>query len=143
MFSGGEFCRKKIKVDKQLLHRATANNNLVEMERLLENGHDAYVNDQDDFMYTPLHYACNEEAAKLLIAKGADVNAKDGMGHTPLSAAYLKDNICVAKVLLRNGANFFETKQICRLPLDLTEKQFFDIMFFGDWKSSYVIDSFS
>ena len=36
---------------------------------------------------TPLHYAANKEIAELLIAKSADVNAKDENGRTPLLIA--------------------------------------------------------
>ena len=45
------------------------------------------VNTEDDDGYSPLHYAAMnglEEIAKLLITKGANVNAKDGKGRTPL-----------------------------------------------------------
>ncbi|HAC20335.1 MAG TPA: hypothetical protein DCF78_17360, partial [Dehalococcoidia bacterium] len=37
--------------------------------------------------WTPLHLAAIKETAELLIAKGADVNAKDRTGSTPLSWA--------------------------------------------------------
>ena len=37
--------------------------------------------------YTPLHFAATKEIAELLIANGADVNAKDDEGETPLDWA--------------------------------------------------------
>lgn len=134
MFLGEECCLKKIKVDKLSLHSATMENDLAEMERLLKNGHGAYVNEQDNCMCTPLHYVCSKDAARLLIANGADVNAKNEQGYTPLSTAFCYDDTDVASILLKNGANFTETKQILCLPLDLTIKEFFNIMCFGDRK---------
>jgi ankyrin repeat protein len=48
------------------------------------------VNAKDDGGGTPLHFAVTKEIAELLIAEGADVNAKgDVNGSTPLhQAAY-------------------------------------------------------
>lgn len=53
---------------------------------------------------TPLHWAVVEgrkEAVQLLIAKGADVNAQDERGRTPLHYA---GNVEVAQLLIDNGA---------------------------------------
>ena len=47
---------------------------------------------KDDHEYTPLHWAAMEgrkEVAELLIAAGANVNAKDVDGSTPLDLAKL------------------------------------------------------
>ena len=56
--------------------------------------------------YTPLHIAAgfeSAEIAKLLIDNGADVNAKNGAGHTPLHAT--SRSIDTAKLLIDNGAD--------------------------------------
>jgi len=48
------------------------------------------VNSKGSSGWTPLHFAANGgyvEVAKLLIAKGVDVNAKTGDGVTPLDRA--------------------------------------------------------
>ncbi|MEG5045844.1 ankyrin repeat domain-containing protein [Microcoleus sp. B4-C1] len=58
------------------------------------------VNDQN-----LLHFAGSKEVAELLIAKGADVNAKDTFGGTPLHSAALSDRIEVAQTLIAKGAD--------------------------------------
>ena len=50
--------------------------------------------------WTPLHLAAIKETAELLIAKGADVNAKDGYGNTPLDMADDKET---ADLLRKHG----------------------------------------
>ncbi|WP_339045351.1 ankyrin repeat domain-containing protein [Candidatus Mesenet endosymbiont of Agriotes lineatus] len=45
------------------------------------------------------------DSVKLLISKGADVNAKDKNGHTPLYVAIYKNNVDIAKLLISNGAD--------------------------------------
>ncbi|MCD4784005.1 MAG: ankyrin repeat domain-containing protein [Candidatus Eremiobacteraeota bacterium] len=59
---------------------------------------------------TPLHWATRlegTEIAKLLISKGADVNAKDNMkmGLTPLHITAYKGNTDIAKLLIDKGAD--------------------------------------
>jgi ankyrin repeat protein len=60
------------------------------------------VDAKDNNSWTPLHWAASwnrKEVAELLLAKGADVNAKtkDDRGSTPLNLAQTDD----MKVLLR------------------------------------------
>ncbi|MEG4068866.1 ankyrin repeat domain-containing protein [Microcoleus sp. Pol11C2] len=52
-----------------------------------------------------LHFAGSKEVAELLIAKGADVNAKAAYGWTPLHSAALSDRIKVAQTLIAKGAD--------------------------------------
>jgi len=52
-----------------------------------------------------LHFARSKEVAELLIAKGADVNAKGAYGWTPLHIAALSDRIKVAQTLIAKGAD--------------------------------------
>ena len=63
----------------------------------------ADVNAKDRIGSTPLHHAETMQIAKLLIAKGGDVNAKDKDGDTPLHHAASDKEI--TKVLIENGAD--------------------------------------
>ena len=68
---------------------------------------------------TPLHYAVGEgrnEIAKLLIAKGADVNAKGIYGTTPLHYANTKE---IAGLLIAEGADVNAKDERGKTPLDL------------------------
>ena len=56
--------------------------------------------------WTPLHAACsggNVAASKILVANGADIDAQDANGDTPLSMSI--DHIDVVKFLISEGAN--------------------------------------
>jgi ankyrin repeat protein len=46
-----------------------------------------------------------EESLKFLIASGADINAKNIYGKTPLYCASYKDNFNLVKILIENGAD--------------------------------------
>jgi ankyrin repeat protein len=69
----------------------------------------ADVNAKDDnWGETPLHIVAEKgdiELAKLLISKGADVNAGTITGTTPLYYATRKGNIEIVKFLVSKGAN--------------------------------------
>jgi ankyrin repeat protein len=47
-----------------------------------------------------LHYAATKEVAELLIAEGADVNAKDVNGYTPLDWVTI---VIIADLLRKHG----------------------------------------
>jgi hypothetical protein len=56
----------------------------------------------------PLHHAafyCRGDAARLLLEKGADVNAKGGYELTALHRSAFKDCVDVTKILLESGAD--------------------------------------
>jgi hypothetical protein len=62
---------------------------------------------RDGYGATPLHYAALSGNASLvarLVALGADVNAENHGGVTPLMNAASNDDVAVAGVLLRGGA---------------------------------------
>ena len=65
------------------------------------------VNEKDDFYgRTPLHYAAvngRKVIVELLIAKGADVNAKDEDGRTPLDATSVFNKTETADLLRKHG----------------------------------------
>lgn len=73
-----------------LLHQAAKKGNLDEVRRLIEDG--ANVNVKDENSDTPLYIAVGQghkEIAELLISKGADVNVVCTLGYTPLHWAVI------------------------------------------------------
>jgi len=65
----------------------------------------ADVNAKDNKGKTPLMHAIGVDFVKLLIEKGADVNAKDNNGKTPLMHAIIKNFSEKAIFLIDKGAN--------------------------------------
>jgi ankyrin repeat protein len=61
------------------------------------------VNAKGKFGSTPLHFATSKEIAELLIAEGANVNAKDESGKTPLDLAIQVRNTKIADFLRKHG----------------------------------------
>lgn len=81
---------------------------------LLMHGANPSLKDSSSNGVTPLHEAffnfdkpVEEEIAELLIANGADVNARDSLGNTPLIALinYGKGNKKIAELLIEKGAD--------------------------------------
>jgi uncharacterized protein len=71
------------------IHDAIQNGNLPKVQALLQDN-PQLVSSKSEYGWTPLHWAAMEGhkvAAKLLLAKGADVNANAEDGSTPLHAA--------------------------------------------------------
>ena len=61
-----------------------------------------------DKLYTPLHYAAaldKPDIAVILLAHGANVNAEDAFGTTPLLAAVSGEHLDTIRLLLAHGAN--------------------------------------
>jgi len=95
------------------LFDAVKANNLERVKELIKNGADVMAS--NEYGYTPLHKACmnksNFEIAKLLIEKGADVNAKlsennnDYTGYSTLHFAVKENNFKLTKLLVENGAD--------------------------------------
>jgi len=79
---------------------------LVEVKQLIIGGHD--VNQRDEkYGFTPLHQAVffgHGEIVEYLIARGADVNAKNDAGSTPLYLAKGKGHKEIAALLTQHGA---------------------------------------
>jgi ankyrin repeat protein len=67
--------------------------------------HGANVNATNTSGHTPLHTTDHCDIAKLLVAHGADVNAVDTHGLTPLHCAAFCDNLDIATLLLEYGAD--------------------------------------
>ncbi|CAG0884545.1 unnamed protein product [Cyprideis torosa] len=85
------------------LHHATADDLISVTKVLLIHGAKPNVADKEG--KTPLHEAQSSEAARLLIEKKADVNAKDRNSMTPLFIAVSHDLHSVAEVLLNHEAD--------------------------------------
>jgi cytochrome c len=87
------------------IHDAAKKGDVAAISAALDAG--ANVN-ESDAVAPPLYYAVSGaqlEAAKLLIERGADVNALSGFGVGPLGPAVGKRNVELIKLLLDHGAN--------------------------------------
>jgi hypothetical protein len=65
----------------------------------------ADVNAKDNDGKTPLHWAMNADVVEALIAHGADVNAKDNEGSTPLHGATDHGDADIVETLIAHGAD--------------------------------------
>ena len=89
-----------------LLHHAVASSNYGFASILLDLG--AAPSPLTSNHATPLHFAARtnqEYLARKLIKSGADVNAQDTLGRSPLLLAFQKANAGVAKLLVANRGN--------------------------------------
>ena len=84
------------------LHRAANRGDLAAVESLLAKGAD--VNARALAKQTPLHLAVTKEIAQLLISKGAQLEARDRWGRTPLFWAAGAGRKGVVEALLAAGA---------------------------------------
>ncbi len=118
--NGYDFKEKDDKPYNYNLHRAIASGHHDIAGFLIDNGFDIKI--ADDKNYTPLYHACNATVfdrktmsfsylpgslnfVKRLIASGADVNAVNNSGQSPLHIAAWQGNAEIIKVLLDNGAD--------------------------------------
>src|SRR5690349_13912274 len=99
------FCSIPLTSHAAAIHDAAKNGDIAAIAAALDAG--ANVNEFDVFA-TPLYYAVNKQhldAAKLLIERGADVNAGTKLGGSPLIAAVAKNRVEFITLLLAHGAN--------------------------------------
>ena len=94
------------------IHSATENGNIKAVKQHLAAGTDG--NAKDDFLgWTPLHYTAasgNRQITKLLISKGANVNAINSNNDTPLDIAALTFGIETSK----QRSNLTQTADLLR-----------------------------
>jgi len=90
---------------KSTIHQAADAGDLAKVKAFIQEGID--VNTKVNG-FTPLHCAArygHKEVAQLLIAKGADVNAKDTRGRTPIDLAINQGRKEIVKLLLSKGCD--------------------------------------
>ena len=78
------------------------------MQRLLDRGAEVTATAQNFMKVQPLHAAVaarSTAAVALLLERGADVNARQQVGYTPLMGAASGGREDLADMLLRNGAD--------------------------------------
>jgi ankyrin repeat protein len=89
------------------LYRAIRSNSLSEVTQIIET-HPGWINDRNDLEDTPLHWACSWghlEIARLLIEKGADLNAFDVSGHRPIHRAAVSGHLHLIEFLVEMGVD--------------------------------------
>lgn len=93
---------------------------------LLEAGADPGAVSRNEMMVQPLHSAAagrHVEVCRLLIAAGADVDAKQRHGFTPLHAAAQHGDVELVELLLSAGADPSITKDDGGTPADTAEAE--------------------
>ncbi|HSD54499.1 MAG TPA: ankyrin repeat domain-containing protein [Burkholderiales bacterium] len=88
------------------LHAAAASGNLAEIERLVASGADREARDGNG--RTPLHvavYRKKHDAARLLLAKGANANALDRQRYDVVTIAAVADDVPMLRIVLEGGAS--------------------------------------
>ena len=78
----------------------------------------ADVNAKEEWGWTPLHFTTTKEIAELLIGNGADVNAKNDGGFTPLHYAASRRDKEIAELLIAKDADVNAKMEDGDTPLD-------------------------
>ena len=97
------------------------------IKQLLAYGANPDIKDSQGF--TPLHICCrngwkgHKEIAEILIKAGADINARNKYGSTPLYLASRNNNIDIVKLLLANYAIINIPDDEGYYPIDLAAEQ--------------------
>ena len=89
------------------IHDAARDGDFGKVQTLVK-GNPGLVFNKDEGGFTPLHWAASsghKDVAELLLAHGADVNAKNNNGSTPLHFAAALGHKDVAELLLAHGAD--------------------------------------
>jgi ankyrin repeat protein len=89
---------------------------------LIERGADVNVASHNNMKVAPLHSAVARQSrnlVELLLARGADVNAKQQAGYTPLHGAAAAGERELCELLLRHGADRAAQSDDGKTPADL------------------------
>jgi ankyrin repeat protein len=105
-----------------LLHAAVEKGHLKIVEELLKYGTDVNMLYKPTYGIgsMPLHVAAKnrqEEVAKLLISCGADVNAQDETGKTPIIYATENADLKITRLLLTNKANVKDNPELLNIAV--------------------------
>jgi cytohesin len=104
------------------IHKAVEEGNIEAVKKFLAAGIDvnakAFITGS-----TPLHIAATKEVVELLIAKGADVNAKDKYDMTPLHPAAGRGHKEVVELLIAKGADVNARDEDGDTPLDWADRR--------------------
>jgi ankyrin repeat protein len=103
------------------LVEAMRDNGTARVERLLDKG--ASINTYCKGGPTPLHFAASRnkvEVAKVLLARGANVNSTQG-GYTPLYLAVERGHVEMVELLLESGASV-NASGLEKTPLQYAEE---------------------
>lgn len=101
------------------LHLAVAGNQTAMVEFLIQQKAEVNAKSKNAQGWTPLYLAHKKEIATLLLANGADVNAKAPDDVMPLHLAVLNGNIDLAETLLARKADVNAKMSGGSAPLDL------------------------
>jgi len=113
------------------LEEASYHGDLETTKKLLQAG--ASIRPQIQGRKSALHFACgatpvinqeykgSPEVAEYLISQGADVNAQDGGGNTPLMDAIANHNLECVKILLSHGADIQLRSKFGSTAIDLAQ----------------------
>ncbi|KAK7495386.1 hypothetical protein BaRGS_00013325 [Batillaria attramentaria] len=107
---------------KKHLLRACSRNSIKEVKALLNSGAPVNCHDESKNSETPLHVACrcgSEDLLKLLLNKGADIEAKNKEGFTPLHTACKYGRKVAVERLIARGANINAAGEGALTPLHL------------------------
>ena len=108
------------------IHDAAKNGNLAGVQAELDKGVNV-IEKEDNYGRTPLHHAStngHKKIVELLIANGADVNAKSKFENTPLNLAAFWGHKEIVELFIAKGADVnAKDNRLRKTPLDLADNE--------------------